>query len=98
MERIILLYVDVRSNASTATTIGYIGASSFCSTTSKYNSFHSNILDYSLSTMANPRSTSVHSLSKGCVNFRLDKFYLLARRYVGAGFRFLKNNEWSEDL
>jgi ribosomal RNA-processing protein 1 len=27
----------------------------------------------------------------------LDKFYLLARRYVAAGFRFLQSRDWQED-
>lgn len=30
--------------------------------------------------------------------FRIDKFYLLARRYVAAGFRFLKSQEWKTDV
>jgi len=28
---------------------------------------------------------------------RLDKFYLLARRYVAAGFRFLQSRDWSDE-
>ena len=32
------------------------------------------------------------------VNCRLDKFYLLARRYVAAGFKFLHSKDWSEDV
>ena len=28
----------------------------------------------------------------------IDKFYLLARRYVAAGFRFLKTQDWKNEV
>ena len=46
--------------------------------------------------MANFGSASVLSL-KGITDGRLDKFYLLARRYVAAGFKFLRKQNWSEE-
>jgi ribosomal RNA-processing protein 1 len=47
--------------------------------------------------MANFRSTSVEAPERTLSWwFRIDKFYLLARRYVAAAFRFLKEEEWSE--
>jgi ribosomal RNA-processing protein 1 len=46
--------------------------------------------------MAHSGSTSV-SFFVGTTNGSLDKFYLLARRYVAAGFKFLQKQDWSEE-
>lgn len=46
--------------------------------------------------MANFGSASV-SFSTRITDGRLDKFYLLARRYVAAGFKLLQKQDWSEE-
>jgi hypothetical protein len=39
-----------------------------------------------------------HEVREFQLIFRIDKFYLLARRYVAASFRFLKNQAWKSDV
>jgi Nucleolar protein,Nop52 len=46
--------------------------------------------------MANTRPTPVGA-TFDISNFSLDKFYLLARRFIAAGFRFLQSENWSKD-